>query len=412
MATGGGELDVKASTITDNLGGTEQINTGSELLVDSGHLTLTGDGSGKVVLSGTALISGASKSDELENVNKTISGAGTISNLDLVNDSAGTIDATGILAIDTGNTITNAGLMEATGGGILQIDDNVNNASGTLLATGGGELDVKAATISDYDDGSEQINTGSELLVDSSHLTLNGDGSGQVALSGTALITGAASSDELENVNKTISGAGTISNLMLVNDGAGVIDANVSGQTLVLDTGNTISNAGLLEANGGALTIDATPVTNTGSLEATDNSTLTLSSNTVINIGGTVEVAPGSLLNFDSSGITGGTVDVYGTLELGWHELDQRCQRPQYRHAGSGKRSADHRFQLDRQFRSNRGQWRCADHRCHAGNQFRHARSDQWRNADAVGRYCRQYPWLHSSGYPQSSGVHLHRNGR
>ena len=147
--------------------------------------------------------------------------------------------------LNTGNTISNAGLLEATTGGTLQIDDNVTN-TGTLKATGGGELDIKSATITDNLGGTEQIDTGSELLVDNTHLTLNGDGSGKVTLAGTALITGAAKTNELENANKTISGAGTISNLMLVNDAAGTIDAT---GTLVLNTGNTISNAGLMEAD-------------------------------------------------------------------------------------------------------------------------------------------------------------------
>ena len=156
LATAGGELDVQAATITDNSGGTEQIDTGSELLVDNAHLMLNGDGTGKVVLSGTALITGKVSTNELENVNKTISGAGTISNLTLVNDAAGTIDATGLLVLNTGNTINNAGLLEATAGGNLDVKDalsntknveasgsgsqvtlegNVTNTAGTLLAT-------------------------------------------------------------------------------------------------------------------------------------------------------------------------------------------------------------------------------------------------------------------------------------
>ena len=256
-ATGGGELDIKSATITDNLGGTEQIDTGSELLVDNTHLTLNGDGSGKVTLAGTALITGAAKTNELENVNKTISGAGTISNLMLVNDAAGIIDATGTLVLNTGTTISNAGLLEATASGILQIDDNVTN-TGTLKATGGGELDIKSATITDNLGGTEEIDTGSELLVDNTHLTLNGDGSGKVTLAGTALITGAAKTNELENVNKTISGAGTISNLMLVNDTAGIIDASVATKTLTIQTGNTISNSGLWRRRMAALSISKT----------------------------------------------------------------------------------------------------------------------------------------------------------
>src|SRR5262249_57608122 len=104
------------------------------------------------------------------------------------------------------------------------VDENVVNG-GKLLATGGGELDVKSTTITDNSGGTEQIDTGSELLVDNAHLTLNGDGSGKVVMSGTALITGAATTDELENVNKTISGAGTNSNLLLVNDAGGTMRA-------------------------------------------------------------------------------------------------------------------------------------------------------------------------------------------
>ncbi len=321
-ATGGGELDVKSTTITDNSGGTKQIDTGSELLVDNAHLTLNGDGTGQVKLAGTGLITGAAKTNELENVNKTISGAGTISNLTLVNDSAGVIDASGLLVLNTGNTISNAGLLEATAGGILQIDDNVTNTGGTLKATGGGELDVKSTTITDNSGGTKQIDTGSELLVDNAHLTLNGDGTGQVKLAGTGLITAAAKTNELENVNKTISGAGTISNLTLVNDSAGVIDA--SG-LLVLNTGNTISNAGLLEATaGGILQIDDN-VTNTGgTLKATGGGELDVKSTTITdNSGGTVQTdaksgaTPGG--EIDSSGtssILSAQVNNFGTLDV------------------------------------------------------------------------------------------------
>ena len=42
--------------------------------------------------------------------------------------------------------------------------------------------------------------------------------------------------------------------------------------------------------------------------------TLTLSGDTVTNTGGVVQVDAGSLLDFGSSSIAGGTLDVYGTL--------------------------------------------------------------------------------------------------
>ena len=79
----------------------------------------------------------------------------------------------------------------------------------------------------------------------STSASLKLDGTGQVALNG-GTITGQAAGNELENFDNTIVGTGTISNVDLDNDAAGVIDA--TGGTLILNTGTTIDNAGLLEA--------------------------------------------------------------------------------------------------------------------------------------------------------------------
>src|SRR6202034_504277 len=101
------------------------------------------------------------------------------------------------------------------------------------------------------------------------------------------LLTGAGSYLALDNVDNNISGAGTIGSgdgtLTLENDCNGTIDANVSGDTLALHTGNTISNAGSLEA------------TNGGTLQIYDD---------VSNYGGTVDA-------------NGGTVDITGAISGG-----------------------------------------------------------------------------------------------
>jgi hypothetical protein len=88
-------------------------------------------------------IVGASSTSTLINVDNTISGYGEIGsgdgNLTLINEANGTINADiagGVLTIETGNIIINAGLLEATNGGTLQILDSVSN-SGTLEANGG-----------------------------------------------------------------------------------------------------------------------------------------------------------------------------------------------------------------------------------------------------------------------------------
>ncbi len=102
-------------------------------------------GSGMVTLEGsTDQIAGVDGTHaQLENFS-TIDGAGSIGRgneaLTLVNEAGGYIDAdmTGkILTIDTGNAITNMGTLEASHGGILQIDDPVNNSGGSALIQGG-----------------------------------------------------------------------------------------------------------------------------------------------------------------------------------------------------------------------------------------------------------------------------------
>src|SRR5581483_5297605 len=127
-------LDVKDSEISNTGTGALGIavDATSELLVDVTALKL--DGSGKLALNGGTITGQAALAgNELENVNNTIVGTGTISNIDLDNDAAGVINATGgTLTLNTGTTNDNARLLEASGAtGVLQIDDTVTN-TGTL----------------------------------------------------------------------------------------------------------------------------------------------------------------------------------------------------------------------------------------------------------------------------------------
>jgi hypothetical protein len=141
-------------TITNS--GTLALNSTGDptTLAIAGGFTLKGGGTVMMadvapsVSGGTAANIAASgvpseKSFTLTNVDNTIEGAGAIGSngngtLRLVNGAAATIDANGAnaLVIDTGKTITNAGLIEATGPGGLVIDDAIANA-GTIAADGG-----------------------------------------------------------------------------------------------------------------------------------------------------------------------------------------------------------------------------------------------------------------------------------
>ena len=202
-ATASGTLDVKDSEISNSGTGTHGIviDANSKLLVDV--LSLKLDGTGKVSLTG-GTITGQVGTNELDNFDNTIVGTGTISNIDLDNDAAGIINATGgTLILNTGTTIENAGLLEATASGTLDVKDSEISNSGT--GTHGIVIDAT-----------------STLLVDVASLKL--DGTGQVSLTG-GTITGQLGTNELDNFDNTILGTGKISNLDLDNDAAGIINA-------------------------------------------------------------------------------------------------------------------------------------------------------------------------------------------
>ena len=204
--------------------------------------------------------------------NGTIGDAGN-GELALVNDANGTIVATAVLTLATGNTIDNAGLLEAQGGGELDVQDNKINNTGA--------------------EGIE-VTGNSELLVDIATLKLVGDG--MVTLSGAIVGNGSPGTpDTLENVDNSISGYyGTIGDagnaeLALVNDVNGTIDAK--GGTVTVDTGNTIVNTGLLEA------------TNGGTLDVTDN--IKGTGNVEIGYGATVELGGTATNTVTFEGSTG-----------------------------------------------------------------------------------------------------------
>ena len=164
------------------------------------------------------------------------------------------------------------GTLETSASGIIETVADTGNTTfdGVTIATGSTIQvdDGTSLTLQDTVDGNAAVtNDGTITLVQGCDpsLIVNGDitlaGSGTVVLSGdTDSIVGGkgADADTLSNAN-TIEGAGTIGGegLIFSNLAAGVVDADVSGHTLVLDTGTTVTNLGTLEAtNGGTLEID------------------------------------------------------------------------------------------------------------------------------------------------------------
>ncbi len=215
------------------------------------------------------------------------SGSSSIAGATITIAGTGTIDALGTLVLAADSPIANAGLLEATGGGELDVQSSAIDNTGTAIAGTGIVIGGSS----------------SELLVDIANLQVTG--SGTVTLDSGSQIYGNGSSgspDTLENVDNTISGAGAIGagngDLALQNDSGGTIDATGN---LILDTGATIENAGLIEATGasGVLDVQDSEITWTGS-------TPTAGSNGIV-LAGTgdtllVDVAAGGTLTLNGGG--------------------------------------------------------------------------------------------------------------
>ena len=275
------------------------IYVGTDVVLTGGGAVVLADYGNENQLRGT------SSSAVLDNFNNTISGAGAIGPgmETFINGASGIVDAnTGDNSIILDSTeVTNAGLLEATGAGGLSVQTTIAN-SGTVLAAGGnvyldgatilgglvastgssalvvkggGTLDGSAATLTNT--GLINVNDNQSLsllgaIANHGTIALNstydytnlivsstGTAAGTVTLTGGGTVLlgnygtlnrfyGAAGTDVLNNVNNTISGAGQVGVGLLTidNEAGGTINADFSGNQIILNSGSTIVNAGLI----------------------------------------------------------------------------------------------------------------------------------------------------------------------
>src|SRR5580700_10038570 len=192
----------------------------------------------------------------------TLNVAGSIAGLTIGGSDVLTFNNNNILTV-TGPTITNS---NSTGSGGLQFN-STNNSTG---------IEIGSAAVS-----------------------LTGGGTVTMSNNTGNLIQGAASADVLTNVNNTIQGSGRIGagQMGLVNQSAGVIDANQSSVSLTIQTSSGTTNTGTLEATaGGNLVLDGDTYTNTnGTISASGTNSVVTLQNPTIN-GGTLNTASGGLI--------------------------------------------------------------------------------------------------------------------
>ena len=415
-AAAGNNLELKGAIHNEGTlaidGNTQLTIDGTKgAMLDSGGLTTKGqvtfdDSAGNVInTNGNATT--------LTNVDNTISGAVHISNITIINKAGGTIDATGTvnqLVIDGSDKLENSGLVEATGAAGLYISGQVidgalkgkivagagslidiasdtfqggtisalgtgkwvlvdpynvldgSTASGavtvttTLTAAAGNNLELKGAI---HNEGALAIQGNTQLTIDgTTGATLDSGGlatKGQVTFGDSAgnVINTNGNATTLTNVDNTISGAVHISNMTIVNDVGGTIDATGKVNQFIVDGSDRVINAGLLEATGAAglyiagvtvkntggtisagagskvellsdsITLGTLQTTGTGIIEIADSGTSLSASNVAngLTLAATIQIDDGQLLSITGSVVNSGKIEVGvtggATLELG-----------------------------------------------------------------------------------------------
>jgi fibronectin-binding autotransporter adhesin len=336
-------------TITNN--GT--ITVPNTTLTISGGTGVTLTGGGTVIMSNDAFFNQASGGLTLDNVNNTIEGTGQLgqNGMAFINESGGTVNANingGTLSLNGSGLVTNAGLLEATNSGTLEITNNVINTGGNITANGGTVLITGGATItggtlnqtgtgvltsgtatlngvtistgSTYNVGGQTFlegtitnngtitNPNNTLTIAGGDVTLTGGGT--VSMTSDAFFNQASSGLTLNNVNNTIKGTGQLgqNGMALNNESGGTV--NATGGTLSLNGGGLVTNAGLLEATTtGTLNISNT-VNNSGNITA-NGGIVNISS--TIN-GGTLNTLNGGTMNGNGAVLNGVTLSTASTL--------------------------------------------------------------------------------------------------
>ena len=279
----------------------------------------------------------------------TLQGTGVVGNsgLSFLNSGSGVVNANAnglILLFNGTGSMTNQGLMEATGGGILNISSGpVNNAGGNITADGGSVViqssAIQGGTLTAKNGGTLST-LGSSFLdgtVGASGITvsagttyLNDVGNttsiaGTLTNNGTLVVNGGNGNNGVLglNANTTLTGNGTLTLGYVGGNGSAYVQQNVGGLTLtnlnnLIQGAGTIGNGGLTfinnsivnaNSNGNTLILNGSGgVTNTSLLEATNGGILQVSTN-VANQGANISAVGTGAVNFGGVTVTGGTIN-------------------------------------------------------------------------------------------------------
>ena len=196
------------------------------------------------------------------------------------------------VCITDGTSAVNLDIGASVGNLSLASGNTLSLLNGTSLAADGGT--VANAGLINVNGGSGSntfffAGAGTTTLSGGGTVTLNVAGGG-----GSTFVRQSAGGVTLLNQDNLIQGAGSIGDdgLALSNGASGTVNANASGQTLDVNSGNGgVTNAGLLTATGGG--------------------TLALH-NGIANAGGNITAGSGGTVNLSGASVAGGTLNTTG----------------------------------------------------------------------------------------------------
>ena len=253
---GGNYVSPTFTNLSLDNAGTVQLDPNTILLI-GGYVALTGGGTVELMTATeqfAAAIAGAG-SGVLDNFNNTIEANGDGASIGIddqsltfINESGGTVDADGndssnengdvSIALDTGNTVTNDGILEATNGGMIFVYDPLTG-SGTDVIENGGAFVLAAAN-------------GQTVAFEGSGgtLTTNGaiDGGSATGISATST-SGAAMTITI-NTSSTVTSTGA--DAIDATDSGGAGDISITADGAVTGAVNGID---AIQSGGGNLII-------------------------------------------------------------------------------------------------------------------------------------------------------------
>ena len=314
-----GNITILEGTITNN-GSFQELQGGLEV---AGNAILKGTG---VVTGGTGQLL-ASNTPPATLINQTtFQGGGTMGDSGLTITNQGTINANDVSSnlITAGNPITNSSLMEATGGGTLEIRNTVNNTGATIEGQTGSAVLLNTGTINGgtlATTGTGVINSENAVLDGTVNLVTN---AGLLKASGFNLnLKGAINNTGTIALGKT--GGCVALEAPTTLTGSGKVTMTSANCIFGYSATNTLTNQSTIEGGGSIGDSNPVGITNSGTILANSTSPLTIVPDATLGFTNTgkLTVNKGSVLNiaglfnnFSGTTLTAGTYSVTGTLEF------------------------------------------------------------------------------------------------